>query len=321
MQTEQIKPVTITKKRRRIFTFIFFIFLSSLFWLLIKLSNNYTVPFDFTISIIDVPVDKWITGNNNHKIRAIVTTSGFNLLKDNYLKTNKRNLNISLLTVPYRKLAKNNHYISTQNFIDQIASNLGVPENAIHLDETEITFELVGQLSVDVPVIVRTNISYRQQFNQYGPILVDPEFVKVFGPASVLDTLKGIFTEEIKLNNVDYSFAEKIKLDINQSIIAAELQEVDVKISVEKFTESSLEMQIIKPAYSNIKLFPEKVMVYYLVAMKDFEQINPNSFTIFADTTGLQTKERYLPLKLMNVPSNIKISRIEPNQIEYLIVD
>jgi hypothetical protein len=320
MQDEQIAPGKTIKKRKRLFTFVFFILLSGLFWLLIKLSDTYTVPFDFTVTITDIPVEKWISENTNHKIRAIVTTSGFNLLKNNYLNTNKRELKVSLLTVPYRKLSKNNYYISSQNFIDQFAGNLGVPEKAIHVDDTDIFFELVGQLSVDLPVIVRKNISYKQQYNQYGPIVVEPEFVKVFGPESVLDTLKGIYTERIRLTNADASFAEKVKLDINQSGVTAETQEVDVQIFIEKFTESSIEMPVIKPINSNIRFFPDKVKIFYLVAMKDFEQINENSFTIFADTTGIASKDRFLPLKLIKVPDFIQISRIEPNQVEYLIV-
>ncbi len=283
------------------------------------MSDKYTVPFDFTISIIDVPVDKWITETNNHTIRVIVTATGFELLQNNYLKTNRRMLNVSLITVPYRKQAKNNYYISTQNFIDQMAGNLGIAESAIHVDETEIFFNLEGQLSVDIPVIVRTDISFKQQYFQYGSTKVEPEFVKVFGAASVLDTLKAVYTEEIKLKNAFASFSEIVKLDLNQSVFAAELQEVKVDIYIERFTESSVNIPIITPAYSNMKLFPETVKVNYMVAMKDFDQINPNSFTVYADTAGLASKVRYLPLKILNMPQNIKISRFDPEKVEYLI--
>lgn len=320
MEKENSETGKIINRKRRFLTFFIFIIISSFFWLIIKLSNDYTVTFRYSITIVDVPVDKWLIENNKTELRTIVTTTGFNLLKNNYLKTNKRNLNVSLLTVPYRKLNKNNYYISTQNIIDQIANNLSVEEAAISLDETDIRFALEGQLSVDVPVIVRIKINYKKQYNQYGNIHVEPDFVKIYGSETVLDTIKAVYTEEIYLTEVSSNFTEQVKLDMNPTLINSDTQYVGVEIDVEKFTESSIDIPIIKSQNSNIKLFPESTKVYYLVALKDFDQINSNSFTIMADTTGISFQSRFLPLLPINSPPNSKIIRLDPKQVEYLIV-
>ncbi|MFZ4464082.1 MAG: CdaR family protein [Bacteroidales bacterium] len=317
-ENRQIRPNT---TKRKLLRFLFFVLLSGLFWLTVKLSNDFTVTCNYKLSLTDVPPEYWLIQTEAFPLRVIVTTNGFNLLKNNFIREDSRDLDVSLITVPYRKLSKNQYYILVQNIFPVIAADLGVQESDIQTNESEIHFDLEGQLSVDVPVILRQKIEYKQQYGPYGPAKIDPEFVKVYGARSVLDTLSGVYTETILIKDADQSFVRKVKLDLNPKQIVAEIPEVMVEQQVEKFTENSLQIPILKPLNSKIKLFPETATVYFQVAMKDYKLLNPNHFTIYADTTGIKGKMKYLPLQMINSPENIRFSRMEPNQVEYLIMN
>ncbi len=287
---------------------------------MVKLSDNYTVAFQYQLHIVDVPKDRWLTETEAKPLRLMVNTTGFNLLKINYLESNVRELDISLLTVPYRKTSNDRYYILIENLFPVLASDLNVEESNLETSVTEINFVLEGQLSVDLPVILRQNIRFKEQFGGYGPAKIDPEFVKVYGSESVLDTMQAIYTEILTLKGIDESISENVQLSFNPKLVIPEFQEVKVDLTVERFTENALTIPVLKPLNSRIKLFPENVQVFFQVAMKDFNLVNSNHFTISADTSGIATRQKFLPVKLINSPENIRFSRIEPSQLEYLIV-
>ena len=56
-----------------------FVIIAALFWLLIKLSSNYTVTEPLTINIKDAPANLVIL-DGNQKVKVTLSTTGFELL-------------------------------------------------------------------------------------------------------------------------------------------------------------------------------------------------------------------------------------------------
>ena len=72
---------------RRFSGMIFFILVAATLWLIIKLSDTYTVTVPFAINYVDIPASMLIE-DSDQEVNATVTTSGFKLL--NYYFKNKK---------------------------------------------------------------------------------------------------------------------------------------------------------------------------------------------------------------------------------------
>ena len=87
---------------------------------------------------------------------------------------------------------------------------------------------------------------------------------------------------------------------------------------MERYTESKREIPITTPDNVQMNLYPKFVQVRYMVAMKDYANINSQSFKVTIDTTNMFYSK--LPVKLALYPNNIQIIGIEPKEVEYFII-
>jgi hypothetical protein len=98
-------------------------------------------------------------------------------------------------------------------------------------------------------------------------------------------------------------------------------KEVNIKINVEKYTEAIANVKINNNFNKKLRLFPDKVKVRYIVSLTDYNIIKDNSFIISIDTADISTENNFLPIYLIDYPSNTRITSIEPKEVEYIIID
>lgn len=73
------------------------------------------------------------------------------------------------------------------------------------------------------------------------------------------------------------------------------------------------------PGTETIKLLPGNITIKYLVAMKDYESINENSFKAVVNYEHIKEKQKNLQIEIIREPSEVKIIKVIPNTISYLI--
>lgn len=316
-----IESQVVLKKRRKILTFLFFLFFSSFLWILIKLSASYIIPYKLDFVLFDLPANMWISEDQSTQSLSIsINTTGFKLLKIKYLASKKGAIHFPLSQLPYRKQNENMYYLNTLNLQDLIAGFLGINEKDIEFIEKEIFFRIVPMQSKKVRIEVDSKINFKEQYRQYGPIKVFPESVEVFAPKAILDTLNYITTETISGKGIDLPIDDSLNLQYDESLIRPSLRKVAIHIDVEKYTESSVKLNVIKPGKPKIKVFPVEVEVFFSVALKDFDSLSKDQFVAAIDTSGLYARKKLLSVFLKQKPSFVEIIRIEPEQVEYIIL-
>ena len=101
--------------------------------------------------------------------------------------------------------------------------------------------------------------------------------------------------------------------------IQCDINEVEIVVNVEKYTEAEVEVPITIPDDTQLHLFPNKVKIRYIVAIKDYPIINDISFKVTIDPDGIFLNET-LPVKLLLYPNNTQIISINPEEVEYIVV-
>ena len=301
---------------RRFSVMIIFILIAALLWLIIKLSDTYTVTSPFAIHFVEIPADHLVT--NDSKVSATMTTTGFKLL-NYYFKTKpNRKIEISLKEVKYKQFDTNRYSINGRFVEEKIAEFMSTSPADINLVDENAYFTMSTLASKKVKIVPETSLTFEKQYGFYGTPTATPDSITVYGFSDNINSINEVHTKTITRKNVSESINASARIDLADGFYA-DADHVDVSISVEKFTEAEVVVPISIPGNLKIHLYPNKASIRYKVAMKDYGIINSQSFKAEIDTTDMYFND-YLPVKLGFYPNNTQIICIEPKEVEYIII-
>lgn len=300
--------------------FLFFLLLSAFFWLLIKLSDNYTVTYNLKLQFTDVPAELWMPAQDTHEIKVSIHTTGYNILKVKLLKSGNPKLTIALNQVPYRRQNGNLYSISAQSLRDELSASLNIDGGELLFNENEIFFRLEKLQTKTVPVKLQNALQFRNQYELYAEPVIKPQKVQIYGPKAALDSISFIETEKLHRTDVFESFSSSLKLALPSKDIKAAVDKIQVDVDVASFTEASSMIEIDKLGQKQLRLYPEEAQVFYSIALRDYQSVDEQAIRLEIDTSLLSARPARLKLVLTSWPSAIRIKRIVPDQVEYLIM-
>ena len=298
---------------------LFFVTIAALFWLLIKLSANYTVTEPLTIDIKDAPADLVVV-DGSQELKVTLSTSGFKLLNYYFKPASKRKVDISLEEVPLHKDSEGTYSFSISYAKEKVAKYLAIEPSEVSFDENRISIRMEQLDSLKVKVMPNIDISYEKQYNRHGRIQIKPDSITIYGPKSKLKEIDNIYTESISLKNISSNIDINVPLH-PEEMINFDSKEVNIKINVEKYTEAIANVKIENNSDKKLRLFPDKVKIKYIVSLTDYNIIKDNSFIISIDTADISSENNFLPVYLIDYPSNTRIISIEPKEVEYIIIE
>lgn len=308
--------------RSRLYVFLICLGISVFIWFLIALSKESYTSIDFPIVYENVPEDLVLVSKTDSILSFRVASGGFELFTFKYL-TRKDQIKIDLSELPLSR--EGNYYLSifsTSRISGKIVNKLNISEEIVSISPENIYFRFEAVSGKKVKVIPRIDITFEKQYQFADSIRISPDSVIINGPINLIEKFKYIETDYIELQNVSKSqtVIAQLKLPENMSNIKVVPSEVEVNLNVEKFTESTLKVPI-EFAENNIsiKTYPDNVYITYHVALKDFNRVDEDMFiaTVNYKEGGNSNK---LKVKIARSPSFIKITKIEPEEVEFLII-
>jgi hypothetical protein len=305
--------------------FVICLIISSLIWTLIKLAEVDNTRIRIPITYTGVPTGKILTSHIDTMLTIGIRDQGFVMVWVKYF-AQKKPLNISLAN--YRLRPVDNRFEATintnrwaQDFLEQY--HLSSSVDFISPDTLNFVFE--NRVEKTVPVKSNIKLSFQSQYFSLDTLNVIPDSVQVSGLKDVIAAITTIETVPTNFNNLSTSINEKIKLQrpANAAAIQIEPQQVQATLTVEKFTEAEIEIPIEKinsPAQSKVKIFPETVTIRYLVSLDNYSRVARDLFESTVDFSQISNRENQkLPINLPASPQFIRVVRLEPEEVDFLI--
>lgn len=308
--------------RQQFYVFLICLLISVFIWFLIVLSKETFTTIDYPIVFENNPENLILVNKPDSVLSFRVSSGGFELLTLKYL-TRKRPLHIDLNVLDLSKDGNNyTSVFSTSKISKDIISKLNISQEYISISPANIYFRFESLYGKKVKVVPRLKINFEKQFLLSDSLLVKPDSVLVVGPEKLLEQINFLETIEQELNQVNNSQTIRTRLHIPEDLqnIKVLPKEVEVSLSVEKFTESSIKLPIVNDDKNyRIKTYPDFVVVTYLVTLENFNRVNKEMFTASVDFIE-SSKSKRLKVNLLHKPSFIKITKIEPEEVEFLLL-
>ncbi len=306
------------KSNKKLRVFLLFLFLSFLFWTLIKLSREYISEVEFGLVYTDVPKNKLIQNEPSEKIKLTLKTSGFKLLRYGF---KQKSLEYTLTEID--KKSGSEYYSETSSNINFLQAQLSAETVVLNAEPDTLFFDLGVRKSKQVQVISKVNFEFKTGFNFVEPVEIEPKMLTISGPEKVIDTIDEVYTEDIVLQDLSASFSRKVKVLSPNAAVEISEQEISVIGGVDKITDGSftIPFEVINlPRNYLISTYPKEVKVVFQVALKDFNKIPENSFRVQCDYKQSEDNNLdYLIPQVVEKPEIIFDVKVVPNKIEFLI--
>lgn len=317
---EQIKEDIAKKDKSKVLTFLVFLVISAVLWFLIKLTKEYTSQTSFFVTYTEVPVNKWVS-TSQQAVKLSFVADGFITLRHNLVRKQYRTITIPLNEVTYRLEGGNTYSYSSQYVAERVADWLGVPTGSVTINDDKQFFNMEDLQSKELQVRVPLDVKTQRQYQVYGQPHATPSSITVYGPKNMLDTMTAVYTATLHAVNASEDVVQTLALDLYDGAVRSDVTAVEVLVDVEQYTEIDIEVPVKATDRRNLRFFPETVKVKCMVPIKEYTSINGALFRVLADTAQLHQLQPLLDVKLVQIPENVQVLRIEPEQVEYLIVN
>ncbi len=309
----------------RVFIFLFFLIISTIFWFLNALSKNYTTSISYPLRYKHFPNDKMLIGKLPSHISLHVNAYGFSLLRFNLSKS-LLPINFDLKKLPKKYINKDSSkfYIRT-DFAGQLLSEQFKTDISIRsVSPDSILFHFAKISHKTVVVVPNIDLDFQKQYILKSKIELTPDSIGIKGPTNLLEKIDTIQTSYYKFSKVNNNIETKLQLD-SISGIQFQLNEVNVKIPVEKYTEAQVRIPIEvinAPQNIEIKMFPNFVTIKYFVGLSKYELISSRDFRAIVDFKEVEQNETdKATVEIVNkskliVPQSMKY---HPKKTEYII--
>jgi hypothetical protein len=313
------------KFRQRLSIFLVCLVISVIIWLTIKLSDEYDTVMQIPVTYTHLPRNRVLTYASDTMLQVEIFEKGSDILKINYLqKITPVAINLRFIPL-FPKGEKYQGIITPSLMINDIEREQNLIGRIISISPDTIYLVFEKEKTRKVPVNASFDLTFEKEFMQYGPPVFTPDSVQIKGPENKIDDVHFASLGVIKLDDLRQNFkGEKyFPQDSTSHGMAFYPNKISYSIPVEKFTEAETEVpvKIINSSGLKIKTFPDKVKVFYNVALKDYSKIEPGMIFAVADISSVNMKEDdRIKVSVVSYPSFIRINKTEPEKVEFIII-
>lgn len=299
--------------------FLFFVALSTCFWLFQNLSSSYEMEFEIPVRLVNVPEKVVITSPPQTKMRVMLKDHGSTLLQYRYF------MDFSPVAIDFSQYDQRSGHVAilTRELIKQVSKQLSSFTHVSSYRPDTIEYYYNYGAFKRVPVRLRGNFKAGGQMRVSGVSLI-PDSVSVYALESVLDTISAAYTTALEVNSLrsDTVFAVPIHGVRGAKFIPSQ---VKAKIYVDMITEKTVQVPVEMvnfPATKVLRTFPPRVNVTFQVGASKYNAINSDNFVIVVSYDELldNTTGKFVP-KLKTIPNGASHVRISPSEVEFVIED
>mgnify|MGYP000966824298 FL=1 len=303
---------------KKVGTFLICIGIASLLWVVHALNRNYTYTLKVPVKFLNLPSNKLIVGELPEKLDVEIKTSGLKLL----FISLKKNYNEVIVDFNLMKNNAKSQAYSINNVYFNLKNSINFDVELIKIRPDTLFFSINKSNSKLLPVKANLKVNCLPGYSIISKPTITPAYVTVSGDSISLQKMDTVYTYFLNLKDVHQNFTSPVQLKKPYTSINYNVKDVQLSFNVDKLIESSIKIpvQIMNnTGNETIKLLPNFITIKYLVAMKDYENINENSFKAVVNFEHIKEKQKNLQVEIIRTPSEVKIIKTTPSTISYLI--
>lgn len=302
---------------KQTFIFLFFLVLSTTFWILQALNETYEQDFEVKLELRGVPSNVVITTDLPETVHITLRDKGSVLLAYRYTRQFKP------IVVDFNTYSNNSGHVTIQGseLSRQVALQLLGSTQMLSFKPDIVEFYYNYGLCKRVPVVIQGDISTGRLFS-LASVMKSVDSVTVYASKEQLDTITAAYTKPLNLRNLNDT--TRIAAPFAQ-VFGAKFVPASVNLTfcIDRVVEKTVQVpvqQVNFPASKQLRTFPATVNVTFQVGMGLYRSITSDNFVLVVNYEDLlKNKTNLCHLALKTIPAGVSHVRIQPQDVEYII--
>ena len=297
--------------------FLFFLALSSVFWIFQTLNETYEEDFQVPLELRNVPSNVVITTDLPENLHILLRDKGSQLLAYRYTRQFKP------VVVDYNTYSNPSGHVSIlgNELQRQIAAQLLPGTQMLGLKPDTLDFYYnFGQFK-RVPIRPLGEVRAGRLYS-LAKTVYSEDSVTVYASREQLDTITAAYLQPFNLRNLTDTAHVKsnfVKVKGAKFVPA----QIGVTFCIDRLVEKTIQVpvqQVNFPASKQLRTFPATVKVTFQVGMGLYRKITSENFVLVVNYEDLlKNKSTYCHLSLKTIPEGVSHVRISPQDVEYVI--
>ena len=307
-------------KNKKLNTYVVFFFISFAFWFFHMLSRIHETTFSIPITYVNYPVDLKGVVEPSDVVYVRVKASGVNIISFHLFNHKSLSLNYDVSNSQPINNGKNLFWIMNSKR-KELAHILGSSIEIMNVTPERVVVPFVSKIKKEVPVILDSEINLQQQFWLANDIRLNPSSVILYGEQDLLDSINSVNTDFLQLDDLDKDQLYEMPLVLPNGLgcnVDFVLVELNVEPFIEEVVTEEVEVRNLPNRYQ-IKLFPKNVDVALRLPKDKYQLLKTDFLKLYIDASTIRDK-RTIPVKYDNLPATVKVERIYPNHLEFLLI-
>ncbi len=305
------------KLNRELLVFLVFLLVAIIFWFIQTFKNSTSVSLDYQLKVNGIPSSVIPTSKIPDRVPVKVYGRGFNVLKLLFTSFNER-----VVEVDYASLKDTSKALVIDSdiwkraFAKILPSGVSVNEQSIQTIEI---FYSNGHHK-KIPVIFKGMMKTAKDY-VVGDIILKPDYVDVYAPEEMYDTITFVNTVKIQRENLQDTLDVLLKLNPPVGV-KCDPDTIKAKICVDLQTTKQVSVPIYTvncPQNIVLKPFPMTATVTYQVSASKYNSIKDTEFNIVIDYLTIKENDSQCKVNLTAMPEGVSNVKYSPHNVEYVI--
>lgn len=299
--------------QKKIITFSFIAILAIGLWVSVALSDEYITTVTCPVNFIDLPQNYSIGSTSNGEVYLQLKGKGWELAK--LVIGGSKEFNISVK----RRIGRFRADISTY-----VKSNSWLSDNfqVLEILPGQIEYEIEKVNSKRVKVVSALKIDFKTDFAATSKMVIDPEYIEISGPLTLLKKIDSISTIEKSFTDISENFLVQLPLSEITGLTYSH-KSCTIRMEVQKIVDKSFEEipVIIKnmPGTKELVLYPSKINLVLRGGINKLGRLTNDSISAYVDYWGALKNSNNKIEPTIQIPSFTSLVSVEPKQLDYII--
>ncbi|MBD5192499.1 MAG: hypothetical protein HDS88_06365 [Bacteroidales bacterium] len=300
---------------RNVGTFMIFLIISALFWLLMALNDDVQRDFVVPVKLENVPTDVTLLTSEPSSLNLTIKDKGSALVR--YALGSNPTLTFNFNDID----ADNNRIVITRQKANNAIRGVFGQAQVMALNPDSLSVPYTRRPPKTVKVRLNTeDVSAAPQFMISGKVTYSPDTVLLYSARPIRD-ISGITTEPISANNLRDTTEIEVRLVPPEGMRAIP-STVTVKIPVEPLilVTHNIPIEVENgPGGKHVVMFPAEAKVSYLIPMNLYNAGDNPTFRVIGDFSRRSRVTGRMPLVFPALPKQYHNPMLLTDSVEYLI--
>ena len=313
-----IRLFLFSNMNKQLLVFVFFLFLSGIFWLIKTMNETYEKEVKIPIQVGNIPKNVVLTSTPVDTLRVTVRDKGWVILS--YLHGDR----LKTMNINFKAYDKGHgRGVIPNGDIKRIVEQaLELSSKTISIKPERLEFSYNYGEHKRVPVRWTGRI-IPDQLYFISQVEYTPDSVDVYATQQKLDSISTIYTEALNYAN----FRDTLSIDCQLSHmndVKVVPKQIHIKFYTDVLTEETMDGVPIQginvPAGKVLRTFPPKVRIHFVAGADRIRSLCPDDFTVITDYKEIMdTHSEKCKIYLRNVPQGISRATLDTKEVDYLI--